>query len=140
MNSTKRSLKKSINYFVVTGMVVNSVKIVQKEKGLQASVLMRVINSLDKVSYIEITALNDIAKELNLIGKIGNVLLVEGNFQSVTFLNIQRQKKVKMHLVADNIELIHASQIKGVKEIAQEVEVLRTLDPQIYLGESYARD
>ena len=121
-------------------MVINSVKIVQKEKGLQASVLMRVINSLDKVSYIEITALNDIAKELNLIGKIGNVLLVEGIFQSVTFLNIQRQKKVKMHLVADNIELIHASQIMGVKEIAQEVEVLRTLDPQIYLGESYVRD
>lgn len=136
--SSIQPLPTNINYFLVSGVICGKIRFRKfKGKGVIATTSIKLLSSGSKNVYLQVIAMNEVAKALNLISEIGNTLLIEGKFKSNIKLNENRKKTCRTYLLATNVELIAKSTIPSEESLNEKLEIMLDLDPLTYLGDNY---
>lgn len=130
--SSKLSLEKSINCFVVTGEVCCNCEFRMAYKRLFARTRIKFMaNTNASYGYVDIFGFGPNAKVMNLICHLGNKIYVEAHLSNKIYLTKKGIKKAKMYFIADNIKLLAES--TGAPDAEEQLEIMDELDPINYL-------
>lgn len=129
--SLKHSLRKSINYFVCSGLVINTCELKKTRKHLFARTRLKIRSYSGTSAYSDFYAFDDIAKEMNLLCQIGDVVLIVCHLTNKIYVNKKGEKKAKVYFMVDDIERITKTNKKNLAK-SDVLEILDELDPANY--------
>lgn len=135
--SSKLLLKRSINLFVVTGMICEKCefKTSKHPKRLFARARLKIRSQTGSFAYVDVFGFGDRAQEMNLCCKLGNTVYVEAHLTNKRYVDKKGKAKAKMYFMVDKIERLTISSKKQDPEDI--LEILDTLDPANYLVDEY---
>lgn len=135
--SSKLLLKRSINLFIVTGMICTKCEFRTSKypKRLFARARMKIRSSTGSFAYVDVFGFGDIAQEMNLVCNLGNTVYVEAHLTNKRYVDKKGKAKAKMYFMVDKIDRLTVS-LKN-QELEDTLEILDTLDPANYIVDEF---
>lgn len=136
--SSKLLLKRSINLFIVTGMICEKCEFRRTSKypkRLFARARMKIRSSTGSFAYVDVFGFGDIAQEMNLVCLLGNTVYVEAHLTNKRYVDKKGKAKAKMYFMVDKIDRLTVSPKN--QELEDTLEILDTLDPANYIVDEF---
>lgn len=129
-------IRGSVNFFAVTGIVCTKCEFKKSTaKRLYARVRIKIKSHTGTHDeYVDLFGFGDIAQEMNLVCRLGNLIYVEAHLTNKQYVNKKGQLKAKMYFMVDLVEMKGITCQDSLKEADEALEILDELDPHNYLS------